>query len=217
MGHVIAMRARGIAAEPPMFIPGLGAFIRQRSRPTDPVEDATIGLAGPIAGVAASIACWALFLAFDAPAVAALAKVGAWINLFNLLPLFSLDGGRAFRALSTIQRWAVAAACGALLYATSEGMLVLVLIGAALRIFAPADAPKRGHPRTLVVFLVLLALLAPRRRRTTGSHPPAAEHRQLLAGKRPLQSSARSKMRRAATYASHFQLPIAGLIPSVPP
>ncbi len=161
MGHIVAMRARGIAAEPPMFIPGLGAFIRQKSRPTDAVEDATIGLAGPIAGAAASLLCIALFYAFDAPMFAALAKVGAWINLFNLLPLFSLDGGRAFRALSTIQRWVVAAACGALLFATSEGMVVLVLIGVAIRIFGKGDAPKVGHPRTLVMFLVLLAVLAP--------------------------------------------------------
>ena len=47
MGHVVWLRRYGIAATAPMFIPGLGAFVRLKQHPATVGEDARVGLAGP--------------------------------------------------------------------------------------------------------------------------------------------------------------------------
>ena len=66
MGHVDALRRYGFKATAPMFIPGLGALIRLQQHPTNPAEDARIGLAGPLWGMGAALACYLLFLATGA-------------------------------------------------------------------------------------------------------------------------------------------------------
>src|SRR2546430_11600704 len=81
-----------------MFIPGVAAFIRLKQYPTDRREDARVGLAGPIWGAGAAIAAYGVYLATGAGIWGAIAHVGAYINLFNLLPVWQLDGGRGFRS-----------------------------------------------------------------------------------------------------------------------
>lgn len=104
MGHVVALRRNGFRASAPMFIPGLGAIVRMQQQIVNPREDAEIGLAGPIYGLGAALFALALWFATRQPIFAAIAGVGAWINLFNLLPIASLDGGRGFHALNRQQR-----------------------------------------------------------------------------------------------------------------
>ena len=90
--------------------------------------------------------------------LAAVASVGAWINLFNLVPFWQLDGGRGFRALSKSGRWltvTVIAACGV---ATQEGLYLLVGIAAVMQCFS-RNAPAETDRRTLVEFAVLLVAL----------------------------------------------------------
>lgn len=159
MGHVAALKKLGIAASAPMFVPGLGAFIRSRQYPASPAEDAAVGLGGPIYGLAAALACYAVSFLWDAPFFAAIARVGAWINLFNLLPVWTLDGGRGFRALNKQQRFI---ACGVIFgawFLTGENLLLLLLIAAGFRAFA-ADAPAQEHRPTLVTYSVLIVVLA---------------------------------------------------------
>src|SRR5262245_12629675 len=91
MGHVAALQRFGIPATAPMFIPGLGAFVRLRQYPATPQEDARVGLAGPLWGLGAALAAYVVFLATGWSSWAAIARVGAWINLFNLLPVWQLD------------------------------------------------------------------------------------------------------------------------------
>ena len=98
MGHVIALRRYGFKATAPMFIPGLG-LVRLQQQVVNPREDAEIGLAGPIYGLGAALACLCMWLATKQPIFAAVAGVGAWINLFNLLPIGYLHGGRGFHAM----------------------------------------------------------------------------------------------------------------------
>jgi hypothetical protein len=86
MGHVIALRRYGFRANAPMFIPGLGAYIRLQQRVVNPQEDAAIGLAGPIYGLGAALASAGVWAVTREPIFAAIAGVGAWVNLFNLLP-----------------------------------------------------------------------------------------------------------------------------------
>jgi Zn-dependent protease len=92
MGHVAAIRRYGIAASAPMFIPGFGALVRLKQAPLGPREDARIGLAGPIWGSAAALGAWAIAVMGGGPMYAAIAHVAAWLNLFNLMPIWPLDG-----------------------------------------------------------------------------------------------------------------------------
>jgi len=162
MGHVAALRRYGIKATAPMFIPGFGAVIRLRQYPATPREDARVGLAGPLWGLAAAAAAYGVYLASGWSSWGAIAKVGAWINLFNLLPIWQLDGSRGFRALTRTQRLIVTAVIGAAWFATAEGLLALMFVVAVLRTLAsrPADQPDRTALIQYASLVVTLAALA---------------------------------------------------------
>lgn len=133
MGHVVALSRYGIRASAPMFIPGLGAVIRLKQYPSSPREDARVGLAGPLWGLGSVIGFYAFYLATGWASLAAIARFSAWINLFNLLPVWQLDGGRAFRALGRAERWLVVVTMGGMWYLTREGLLVLLALAAGVR------------------------------------------------------------------------------------
>jgi Zn-dependent protease len=156
MGHVAALRARGVAASAPMFIPGVGAYVRLGQPLASAADDARVGLAGPLWGLAAAAAAWAASLAVGSPLLAAVAQTGARINLFNLVPVWQLDGARAFRALSRNQRLLACAAVAAAWWASGEGFLLLVLLVGALRVFS-RDAPAEGDSGALATFALVLA------------------------------------------------------------
>jgi Zn-dependent protease len=159
MGHVAMLRKFGIPATAPMFLPGIGAVIRSRFYPHDVVAQARVGLAGPIWGLGAAITCYAVYLATGEPAWGALAEIGAWINLFNLLPVWQLDGTHGFRALTREQRWLAAGVIGLAWLVTTKGLLVVLLIGAVLAAATgtPAKEPDR---RALVEYAILIAALS---------------------------------------------------------
>jgi len=159
MGHVAALRHLGIPASLPMFLPGIGAVVRLQQHPASPSEDARIGLAGPLWGMGAAIAAYLGYLGGGWPLLAAIARWGAWVNLFNLLPVWQLDGGRAFHALSQPQRIAAALLLGALWLWTREGLLILLLIVAAFRAFKN-DAPAEGDRKAILQYALLLVVLA---------------------------------------------------------
>ena len=158
MGHVAALRRFGIQATAPMFVPGLGALIRLRQHPANPREDARIGLAGPLWGCGAAAAAYLGFVLGWGPLWAAVARFGAWVNLFNLLPIWQLDGGRAFRALSRQQRLLAVAALAALWAMSREGLLLLLLIAAAAQAFR-RDAPEEPDHVALAEYVLLAAAL----------------------------------------------------------
>jgi Zn-dependent protease len=161
MGHVAAMRRYGLAATAPMFIPGFGALIRMKQRPATAQEEARIGLAGPIWGFGAAVACFLAYVLTEHPLWAALTHTGAMINLFNLMPVWQLDGGHAFTALNRTERWIATAVAAGLFFATGEGLLVLVAILAGLQ--AAREAPNADGDRTVLIqfcgLLVALGLL----------------------------------------------------------
>jgi len=100
MGHVIALRREGIRASAPMFIPFLGAVISARSLGDDALAEARVGLAGPILGSIGAAACVLIWRATGHDFWRALAFTGFFLNLFNLLPVVPLDGGRAMAAMA---------------------------------------------------------------------------------------------------------------------
>lgn len=159
LGHVDALRRYGIRASAPMFVPGLGAFIAMRQYPATPREDARVGLAGPIWGLAAALVCWGVFALTRSPIWAALAQVGAWVNLFNLTPVWQLDGARGFRAMSRPQRWLCIAVIAAMLLVTHEGLLILLGIFAVIQGLRPATERTSDWTAT-VQYAALVAILA---------------------------------------------------------
>ena len=146
MGHVAALVRYGVPASAPLFIPGVGAVIRLRQSFFDPREDARVGLAGPIWGCAAALVCAATYLVTDEPLWGALARVGAWINLFNLTPIWQLDGSRAFHSLTRPQRWLAVTAVAFAWTFTADGLLVLVMAVGAFRA-AAGQAGRRARFR----------------------------------------------------------------------
>jgi Zn-dependent protease len=100
LGHVIQLRREGIPASAPMFIPFLGAIVAMKAMPKDAAAEARVGLAGPVLGSLAALVPLALYGLTGDELFKALAFVGFFLNLFNLLPVLPLDGGRAMAALS---------------------------------------------------------------------------------------------------------------------
>ena len=158
MGHVHALRRLGIAAGAPLFIPGLGALVLLKKRIEDPIEDARVGLAGPVWGLGAALAAYGVFRATGEPLWAAIAQLGGLINLFNLIPVWQLDGARGFHALSPAGRWAVVATIGAAYLVSGSGLLIIIGAVAAWRAWQPAVVAK-PDPTTLGTFIVLIVAL----------------------------------------------------------
>jgi len=100
MGHYAAARQRGLAVSLPMFIPFFGAYITLKDQPHDAETEAYVAYAGPFVG---SLACFAVYFLsrhYDSRLLLALAQSGFLINLFNLIPVSPLDGGRITSVLS---------------------------------------------------------------------------------------------------------------------
>jgi Zn-dependent protease len=160
MGHVERLRHYGIKASAPMFIPGFGAYVRLKQYPASPREDARVGLAGPLWGAFAALAFLAIGRHFHYNIAIAIARVGAWINLFNLTPVWQLDGGRAFNALARRQRLLVAGLLWVLALMGVDGMLFILAIGASYRAARP-DAPEEGDNGAFLQYTgIVLGLVA---------------------------------------------------------
>jgi Zn-dependent protease len=160
MGHVWAMRKFGLRASTPMFIPGFGAFISLYDSPADEHQDAQIGLAGPMWGAGAALGSWALYFLTRNEIFLAVANATAWMNLFNLTPVWSLDGSRGFRALDCNFRIAIAILTAALWFSTNEGMFLIVLLGTLYRLFWKKDFAPRPDYWAIGHFAGLLVLFA---------------------------------------------------------
>ena len=89
----------------------------------------------------------------------AIAHTAAWLNLFNLLPIWQLDGGRGFRALTRVQRGMAAGAAVAMWAITHENFLLLIALGAGYRLFS-RDYPEQEDNGVLVQYVGLIVLLA---------------------------------------------------------
>ena len=129
MGHVIQLRREGVEASAPIFIPFLGAVIAAKSLGEDAAAEARVGLAGPVLGTAATLVPLAIWLATGSDLWGALAYVGFFLNLINLMPVLPLDGGRAMAVLGP-KVWIVGilVAVAATVIFLGPFMLLLVLV-----------------------------------------------------------------------------------------
>lgn len=143
MGHVIQLRREGVKAGAPIFIPFLGAVIASKSLGKDAAAEARVGLAGPILGSIAALVPLAIWLATGEEFWRALAYLGFVLNLFNLIPVVPLDGGRAMAALSPAV-W-VAGLAGLIVLAVIYPSPLLVLIV----VFGAYESYRRWKSRNL--------------------------------------------------------------------
>ncbi len=168
-GHYFAAKRRGLKVDLPVFLPGLGAYVRWYSMGVKPDTLSAIALAGPAAGLLAAAGCATVYLAQggrpgpqEVQGVSnlwgALAHAGAWINLINLIPVFGLDGDQATRALDRTQRGLLLVTtlvCYAFLH---EGVFLFIAAGMTFRLFS-SGAPERPSTPTMVRYTLLLFLL----------------------------------------------------------
>ena len=172
MGHVIQLRREGIEASAPMFIPFLGAYVAAKSLGDDAGAEARVGLAGPVLGSLACLVPVAIWQATGNEFWQALAFLGFFLNLFNLLPVLPLDGGRAMAALSPWV-WGVGyAGLVALTFAFPNPIMILILLLGGMETYkrfkarntpearAFHDIPRSTRIGVAVVYLGLAALLA---------------------------------------------------------
>ena len=172
LGHVIQLRREGIEASAPMFIPLLGAVIVAKSMGDDAAAEARVGLAGPILGSIAALVPLGLWLLTGNEFWQALAYVGFFLNLLNLMPVLPLDGGRAMAALSPTIWIAGFAALVALTVFFPNPIMLLVLLFGGLETWrrwkarktpeaqAFHDIPARTRALVAITYLGLAALLA---------------------------------------------------------
>src|ERR1700736_874923 len=132
MGHVVEIRRQGMQATAPIFIPFLGAAIFQRSHPTDALKQAQIGIAGPIAGTIGATVAFALYGTLHSPVLLLAALIGFYINLFNLIPIWQLDGSWI---LAPVSKWfmvggyALMAAAVFVFHFVSPLLIIVALLG----------------------------------------------------------------------------------------
>ena len=136
MGHYVAARQRGLHVGLPTFIPFVGAWIELKSMPHNAETEAYVGLAGPMLGTVGAIAAW--WLARDSAPnwLLAVAYSGFMINLFNLIPLPPMDGGRVTAVLSP-RIWLLGVPIlGWMLFTHFSPILLIVAILAVPHVFA---------------------------------------------------------------------------------
>lgn len=172
MGHVFQLRREGIEASAPMFIPFMGAVVMAKSLGDNAAAEARVGLAGPILGSIGCLVPLAIFEATGNEFWQALAFTGFFLNLFNLLPVLPLDGGRAMAALSPWV-WGVGyAALVALTFVFPNPIMILILLLGGMESWRRWKArntpearafyavPRNTRIAVAVVYLGLAALLA---------------------------------------------------------
>jgi Zn-dependent protease len=173
LGHVIQLRREGIKASAPMFIPFLGALITSKSLGDNAAAEARVGLAGPILGSIGAAACILIWHATGNDLFRALAFTGFFLNLFNLLPVVPLDGGRAMAAMTPWMWIAGFAGLVALAFTFPNPIILIIVVFAGYETYrrwqlrrtggAEQQAYYRVAPRqralVAVVYLALIALL----------------------------------------------------------
>jgi Zn-dependent protease len=135
-GHLIAARRIGLKVGAPVFIPFMGAFIALKEAPRNAWVEAQVGIGGPLLGSCGAMVCWVLRDVTGDPMFSALAYSGFLLNLFNLLPIGFLDGGRVVTALSP-WLWVVGAvATGLLMFVHFNFLLLIIFLMALPRLWS---------------------------------------------------------------------------------
>jgi Zn-dependent protease len=165
MGHFIDIKRRGLPVEMPVFLPGIGAYVRWQALGVTLAQRAQISLAGPLAGWLAAAACTLLYHQTHSMLWASLARAGAAINVLNLIPVWVLDGGQAANALGRNARLVLLCAAVGLWWVGGEGLFLLIAAGALWRLFtltrpSMSDRPEDEGWDILLYYIAVMSALA---------------------------------------------------------
>lgn len=140
MGHIIALKIKGYDAPGPVFIPMLGAVIFA-PRFENPEDEAFIGYGGPLIGGLAALILFGIWALMPQPSEILLmtSYIAAYLNLFNLIPIRPLDGGRITQVVGSWFKYAgliiLLAFC---LYVRQPSILLIwILVIGDLRLLTP--------------------------------------------------------------------------------
>lgn len=129
MGHYIAARQKNLNVGLPTFIPFVGAWVELKEQPVNAETEAYVAYAGPLIGTLAAFTFYFWGRNYDSGLALALAQAGFIINLFNLIPLHPLDGGRISSVLSP-RLWLLGAPLlvGVWFYQPSPMLIVIAIL-----------------------------------------------------------------------------------------
>jgi Zn-dependent protease len=159
MGHYLDIRRRGLPADMPVFLPGLGAYVRWEGLGITRKTRAEVSLAGPFAGLVGAAICALLYLRTSYGLWAVLGHSSAVLKVWNLTPVWVLDGGQAANALAKLERIILLAVALILWLVAGQGIFFLVAAGFTYRLFTK-DLPPLPSRATLIYYLTLLAAYA---------------------------------------------------------
>jgi Zn-dependent protease len=154
MGHVIQLRREGLQASAPMFIPFLGAVVAAKSLGRNALAEARVGLAGPILGTLGSAACLVIWQVTGHDYWRALGYTGFFLNLFNLLPVVPLDGGRAMAAMSPWMWFAGFFGIAILAFVFPNPIIILIALLAAYETYRRWEQRRKGGAETEAFYRV---------------------------------------------------------------
>lgn len=154
MGHVIQLRREGIEASAPMFIPFMGAVVMAKSLGDDATAEARVGLAGPVLGTLGALALWPIALQTHDDFWYALVFTGLFLNLFNLLPVVPLDGGRAMAALSPKMWFVGLFALAVLTFTWPNPILIVILLLGGFETYKRWKARRSNDPQIVAFYRV---------------------------------------------------------------
>lgn len=165
MGHVFAAWRKKLPVSAPMFIPFLGAFITMKEHPQDALTEAQIGYGGPLFGALGSSVVWAAGLWMHEPLLLAVASFSLMINLFNMMPVGMLDGGRIVAAIDP-RLWLLGlVGMTAWFFQTHSPIMLIIIVLGVVRLFSDwkamrTDAYFRVPVRSRLVMTALYVGLA---------------------------------------------------------
>jgi Zn-dependent protease len=135
MGHWLEAKRQGLPVTAPLFIPFLGASIFLKEQPQNAWREFQLAFAGPLLGSLGAAAVFAVAVAEDSNRLRAIAFLGFFINLFNLLPVVPLDGGRIVAAIHpALWVLGLVGLLGLVIW-RPNGLLLLILLFAAMELW----------------------------------------------------------------------------------
>lgn len=145
MGHYITAKAIKLDVSLPIFIPFVGAAIRMKEEPQDAVIEAKLAIGGPLIGSLGALICLILGFLLRQDVLVALAYTGFMINLFNLIPLHPLDGGRIVSAISP-KLWLIGIPIGIIaLFKAFNPIIVLLLILGIIKVVEQYKSTDKSY------------------------------------------------------------------------